>query len=231
MRSHDIDADRDPRPKGDRIDRAEPDLLGPALAARRPKLLGRSGLLDLQRSAGNAGVGALLEEQRSSVHQVIGSVGTPLEPGIRQEMEARFHQAGRPADFGDVRVHTDGAAGESARSVGALAYTVGSDIVFQREHYDPSSTAGRHTLAHELTHVLQQREGPVEGTENGAGIKVSDPGDRFEREAVATADRLLAAPAPQRETAPQGDIEESTGTAPTSLQRETESGEEDIEHR
>jgi hypothetical protein len=48
-------------------------------------------------------------------------------------------------------------------------------------------------LAHELTHVVQQRSGPVDGTDAGGGVKVSDPSDRFEREAVANADRVMSA--------------------------------------
>ena len=51
-------------------------------------------------------------------------------------------------------------------------------------------------LAHELTHVVQQRSGPVDGSAAGGGIKVSDPSDRFEREASANADRVMSAPAP-----------------------------------
>src|SRR4029079_9887930 len=99
------------------------------------------------------------------------------------------------ADFSDVRVHDDAAAHESATSVGAQAYTVGSDVVFQRDAYDPSSAHGRTTLAHELTHVLQQRSGPVDGTSASGGIKVSDPSDRFEREASANAEQVMSAPA------------------------------------
>ena len=51
-------------------------------------------------------------------------------------------------------------------------------------------------LAHELTHAVQVRSGPVDGTDAGGGVKVSDPSDRFEREAVANADRVMSAPAP-----------------------------------
>ena len=98
-------------------------------------------------------------------------------------------------DFSDVRVHDDSSAAASAQAVNAHAYTVGSNIVFQRDQYDPSSAAGKTTLAHELTHVVQQRSGPVEGTSAPGGIKVSDPSDRFEREASANADRVMSAPA------------------------------------
>ena len=50
-------------------------------------------------------------------------------------------------------------------------------------------------MAHELTHVVQQRSGPVDGTSAPGGIKVSDPSDRFEREAAANAERAMATPA------------------------------------
>ena len=93
-----------------------------------------------------------------------------------------------------MRVHDDGAAAESAKSVNAHAYTVGSNVVFQRDVYDPSSDGGRTTLAHELTHVMQQRSGPVDGSSAPGGIKVSDPSDRFEREASANAERAMSAP-------------------------------------
>ena len=87
-------------------------------------------------------------------------------------------------------MHDDAAAHRSAQAVNAHAYTVGSNVVFQRDRYDPGSDAGRMMLAHELTHVVQQRSGPVDGTPTGGGIKVSDPSDRFEREAAANAERV-----------------------------------------
>jgi hypothetical protein len=194
MRGHDHDHGLDSgfRPKADRMERVDQDLLGRAAAAGRAEVLGPAGLLGLQRTIGNAETTALLEEDRSPVHDVINSGGgAPLPTDTRADMEARFGH-----DFGDVRVHTDAAAHESAKSVNAQAYTVGPSIVFQRDHYDPASESGRHMLAHELTHVVQQRTGPVDGTDTGNGVKVSDPSDHFEREAVANADRLMSGPAP-----------------------------------
>jgi hypothetical protein len=190
--SHDNDLEPNARPRGDRIDRDDTDLMGRAAAAGRTDVLGPAGMLGLQRAVGNAGTSTLVEEDRSPVHDVVGSGGgAPLDTETRADMETRFGH-----DFGDVRVHTDGAAHDSAKSVNAQAYTVGSNIVFQRDKYDPSSEGGKHMLAHELTHVVQQRSGPVEGTDTGGGVKVSDPSDRFEREAVANADRLMSSPAP-----------------------------------
>jgi hypothetical protein len=75
-------------------------------------------------------------------------------------------EAGFGSDFSHVRVHTDSQAAESARAVGAAAYTVGRDVVFGRESYVPRSDGGRRLLAHELTHVLQQRD--FDGSPHGA---------------------------------------------------------------
>lgn len=79
------------------------------------------------------------------------STGQPLEPATRESLEPRF---GR--DFGRVRVHTDVQAAEAAQSVGARAFTVGSNIVFGGAEYSPGTKAGQRLLAHELVHVAQQ---------------------------------------------------------------------------
>ncbi|WP_329264918.1 DUF4157 domain-containing protein [Streptomyces sp. NBC_01478] len=101
-------------------------------------------------------------------------------------MEARLD-----ADFSDVRLHTGPAAQRSAAEIGARAYTSGSHVVLGAGGTD------RHTLAHELTHVIQQRQGPVAGTDDGTGLRVSDPSDRFERAAEANAVRAMAGPVPE----------------------------------
>lgn len=191
------------------------------LAARRADVIGPAGLLRLQRDAGNGAVTDLVEEQRSPVHDVISSGGESLQPDVRADMEARMGH-----DFGDVRVHTDAAASASAKSVGAHAYTVGNNVVFQRDAYDPSSQAGRTTLAHELTHVVQQRSGPVEGTPNGGGVSVSDPGDRFERAASDNAARVMSEPAPVQRQAEEEPEEESVQGLFVQRQEEPEEEEE-----
>ncbi len=202
-----------------------------------PGAASESSLLELQRLAGNASVSRMFtgEEQDAPASPVLDVVGkgggSPLEGGLRGEMESRLD-----ADFSDVRVHTDGKASESARSVQAKAYTVGSDVVFQSDHWSPGSDQGKQTLAHELTHVVQQRNGPVAGTDAGGGIKLSSPGDEFERAADATAHAALAAPASvpaggaapgaQRQTEDETDQEE---TAQGSfVQREAAKGDEEV---
>lgn len=191
------------RPKSARVDGTDA-RQAQAAQSGRWDVLGGPGMLGLQRAIGNAGVGAMLDEERSPVHDVVNSGGgAPLAPDVRGEMEARLGH-----DFSDVRVHTDSAAHESAASVNAHAYTVGSNVVFQRDQYDPGSTAGKTMLAHELTHVTQQRAGEVDGAPAAGGIKVSDPSDRFERAAVDNADRVMSGPAPAAGSAVQRDVEE-----------------------
>ncbi|CAH1388054.1 eCIS core domain-containing protein [Candidatus Nitrotoga sp. M5] len=97
------------------------------------------------QSTGDAGAAP------ASVERVLSNSGRPLEPPLRQDMEQRFGH-----DFSQVRVHADAAAAQSARDVRAHAYTAGSHIVFGASQFSPSTPAGRHLLAHELTHVLQQ---------------------------------------------------------------------------
>ncbi|MFH7340547.1 DUF4157 domain-containing protein [Streptomyces sp. KHY 26] len=168
---------------------------GPVTA---PPVLGPGALESLQRSAGNAAVAAMVARSAASggaaepepgrgdaVRDVLRAPGRPLDGPLREEMEARLG-----ADFSDVRVHTGAAAGRSARAVGARAYTSGSHVVLG------DGGADKHTLAHELTHVVQQRRGPVAGTDRGDGLRVSDPSDRFERAAEANARRVMSGPVP-----------------------------------
>jgi hypothetical protein len=86
------------------------------------------------------------------VNEVVNSPGQPLNSEARAFMEPRFAH-----DFSSVRVHTDARAAESALAVNALAYTIGRDVVFGAGQYAPATSEGRKLLAHELTHVEQQR--------------------------------------------------------------------------
>jgi hypothetical protein len=79
--------------------------------------------------------------------------GQPLPESVRAFFEPRFGY-----DFSQVRVHTETQAAESAQALSAVAYTVGRDIVFGAGQYTPDTTTGRRFLAHELTHVVQQRQ-------------------------------------------------------------------------
>ena len=86
------------------------------------------------------------------VHQVLRSRGQALEPSTRAFMEPRLGY-----DFGQVRVHADSLAADSARAVNAQAYTVGREMVFGTGRYAPNTSEGLRLIAHELMHVVQQR--------------------------------------------------------------------------
>jgi hypothetical protein len=87
----------------------------------------------------------------ASVDSVLSSPGSPLESGLRQDMEQRFGH-----DFSRVRVHTGIEAERSAQDINANAYTVGNNIVFGADQFTPKTQIGKRLLAHELTHVVQQ---------------------------------------------------------------------------
>lgn len=90
-----------------------------------------------------------------SIERVLAQPGGSLDHGTRSFMERRFG-----ADFAAVRVHHEGGAAQSARDVGARAYTVGSHIVFGAGQYAPGARGGRELIAHELAHTLQQDASP-----------------------------------------------------------------------
>src|SRR5262249_14151430 len=77
--------------------------------------------------------------------------GAPLSANMRAYFEPRF---GR--DLSNVRVHTGGRAAGAAHGINARAYPLGHDIAFAPGEYSPSTHEGRHLLAHELAHVVQQ---------------------------------------------------------------------------
>jgi hypothetical protein len=109
--------------------------------------------------------------------------GAPLPPGVRRKMEDELG-----VSLARVRVHTDPVAAQAARAVRAEAFTVGEDIFFAEDAYDPESRSGQKLLAHELTHVVQSWQG--KSATGGDGVRVSRPGDSLEQEADEVAERI-----------------------------------------
>lgn len=109
--------------------------------------------------------------------------GRPLEPATRSEMERGFGQ-----DFGAIRVHDDARAHDNARSLGAIAYAAGNDIVFGQGQYAPETPAGRALIAHELAHSVQQ--GGVQMKADGSLPVAADA--RLEAEADRAAQAVTA---------------------------------------
>lgn len=104
----------------------------------------------VQRLGGNAArAGA---EAPPVVDEVLRAPGRPLDAATQAFMSARLGH-----DFSRVRVHDDAQAAASARAVGALAYTVGQDVVFGAGQFAPGTPGGQRLLAHELVHTIQQQ--------------------------------------------------------------------------
>lgn len=117
----------------------------------------------------------------SAVDTVINSPGQPLDKTTCAFMEPRFGN-----DFTSVRVHTDQRAAESARAMNAFAFTVGQNIVFDTGQYQPHSTQGQELIAHELTHIVQQRY-----ASNGAATIPTVVNESSEREAARVASAVV----------------------------------------
>jgi hypothetical protein len=118
------------------------------------------------------------------VHDVLRSPGKPMDASSRAFFESRF---GR--DLSGVRLHIDAKAAASARAVDALAYTVGTDVVFGTGHYAPHTPTGRQLLAHELAHVIQQSNAAYP---SGGPLRISEPSDPSERQADSVARDVMA---------------------------------------
>lgn len=161
----------------------------------------------------------------AAVSGTLGAAGERLPPSLQRHMEAALG-----ADFGDVRVNV----GPQAASIGALAFAHGDHLYLAPGQYNPSTQAGQHLLAHELTHVVQQRAGRVRNP-FGRGIAiVNDPA--LEAEANQTATRTASGAALVLQAKPQeaggGNEAQPRGGFPTRdigrLHRKTGGTEKDI---
>lgn len=135
--------------------------------------------------------------------QAVARGGTPLPPSARS-----FFSAGFGRDLSKVRIHSDSRAGEAALGIGARAYTLGNDIAFAPGEYAPDRPYGRRLLAHELAHVLQQRDGTpvIRRATYGVGTLpvrnwIAPPANEraHVNEAIAKVDAVVADPATYRE--------------------------------
>lgn len=96
-----------------------------------------------------------------------GNGGESLPESVKQEMEAGFG-----ADFSNVNIHTGEEAEKLSSAINAVAFTCGNDIYFNKGKYNPETTEGKHLLAHELTHTLQQGGEPIKKLDDP---KISTP--------------------------------------------------------
>lgn len=162
----------------------------------------------LQRAAVNT---APVNDVPQVVHDVLAAPGQPLDPDTKEFMESRFGH-----DFSSVRVHTDAKAAESAKSVNALAYTVGKDIAFGTGQYIPGTIRGKQLLSHELTHIVQQRHAPLGPLQMAGG----PANTLLEQEADRVAQQTMHPTAENTSTTPIGPISQ----APAILSRKEGEG-------
>ena len=104
----------------------------------------------LQRKPSGDGQPAVSDRAAGAIQSSAGR-GSPLDGNTQSFMSSRMG-----SDFGAVKIHTDGEAVQLSRELNAKAFTVGKDIYFNEGQYQPDIESGRHLLAHELTHTVQQ---------------------------------------------------------------------------
>jgi hypothetical protein len=180
-------------------DRGDVNVAGEAAGPRlqRKEDGGGGGPPPPQRSAGGEDRGA-----PPDVEDFVSSTrggGDRLQDGVLQKMNSAFGQ-----DFGGVGIHTDAAAADACRTMGAQAFTVGSDVYFDSGKYDPGSSSGQELIGHELTHVVQQQGGQAHGAQ--AKLAVGGTGDAHEQEADKMGAKAAAGPdgaAPDDPTKPK----------------------------
>ena len=156
------------------------ELSHPANAAPLADLLGQ-----LQQSHGNSYVQRVvadMNEAKSEVESQSSDRSQGLDASTRSEMESAFGE-----NFGDVRVHTGNEGKRLNDQLDARATTRGRDIYFGAGEYNPSTREGKELLAHELTHVVQQRGSSISQAANTAG----QVGDAFEQEADEVAASIV----------------------------------------
>lgn len=128
----------------------------------------KSSLMRKERAEPGANAATGPSDVPPTVQAVLNSGGgQPLDTTTQAFMGRRFGH-----DFSRVRVHTDELAAKSARSVHALAYTVGRDVVFEQGQYAPETSDGKWLLAHELTHVVQQAGTSSTGQQHASHIHI-----------------------------------------------------------
>ena len=141
----------------------------------------------MQKQAGNSAVASVLAPSRGDlVRSVIDSPGRPMDSGVVDMVRGATGD-----DASGIQVHEGPDAAEAAHSVEAEMFASGNHIVAPKG-LDITTREGAFKTVHEVHHIVnQQAKGPVEGTDTGDGLKISDPGDRHEQEADQAAARAV----------------------------------------
>lgn len=168
-----------------------------------------TGMAGLHRAIGNQAVQRLiaqrnghgpteLDENTAGRIDRARSGGQSLDHSTQDQMGQAMGY-----DMSGVRVHTSPEADDLSHQLGAKAFTTGQDVFFREGAYDPASSAGRELIAHELTHVVQQGTGQVQG---GSRMTVNAPGDAHEQQADASARATASAGVQRQEELPEEEV-------------------------
>ena len=161
-----------------------------------------------------------LDRTIQNLQQHKGS-GHPLEGETREQMEQ-----GLGYDFSQVRLHTDKTAHETSETLGAKAFTMGTDIFLSEKNSgEISSSEGRGLLAHELTHVVQQSRGHL--SLPGSKVKMGQVGDTYEQEADTIAEGVVRGGQPLPRQAEEEEEMLQAKAAAEGVQRQVEEEEEE----
>jgi hypothetical protein len=161
-----------------RSERATPGRTSASASLRGPDHPIASGIL-MRKASGGQGTG-----DPDAVAQASTSAGSELPGELRDRFEGSLD-----TDLSSVRVHTGADSAHAADSVAARAYTVGNDIHFGANQYDPGSRSGQELIAHEVAHTVQQRGGSPTRQHK---LAVSEAGDAHEVEADRAAGAMVA---------------------------------------
>jgi hypothetical protein len=164
-------------------------LPGAALPEERP----RDGVLDRISRKETDGAPALDEASQSALNSSMAG-GKPLSSEVRGQMEPHFG-----ADFSTVRVHDDQPAATLSRRLSARAFTYQNHVFFGEGQYQPGTGEGKHLLAHELTHTVQQGHA-IQRSPAGAAAAASTPASAHVS-AHVSAHSTAPAPAPAQVSA------------------------------
>ena len=139
--------------------------------------------MQILHRASNGSSRTVTSDTESKIQNLRGG-GSPMSDSSREFFEPRFGY-----DFSSVKIHTGSSAADTAQSINARAYTLGNNVVFNKGEYSPETSGGKHLMAHELTHVVQQGAAKVRKKRKTIHRKPSPYISRKTNEAVTSIKR------------------------------------------
>ncbi|MCC5946735.1 MAG: DUF4157 domain-containing protein [Bernardetiaceae bacterium] len=147
--------------------------------------------LSRQRKAADSSGSSLMPPQSDVNVPLQRKAETGLPEQVQTKMESAFNTS-----FSDVKIHTNSS---KASDIGAQAFTQGNNVHFAQAKFNPSSQSGQQLIGHELSHVVQQREGRVKPTTQMKGVAINNDSS-LEREADVQGAKAARGESVQRKT-------------------------------